>query len=58
MDRNEPPRTVQVCTRRQITSVGGSRFENTDPPNDPNGTGYASGFAGGSGLAGYKKHGA
>ncbi len=50
MDRNEPPRTVQVCTRCQTTSVGGSRVENTDLPNDPNGTGYASGFAGGSGL--------
>ena len=50
MDRNEPPRTVQVCTRYRTTTVGGSRFENTDLPNDPNGTGYASGFADGSGL--------
>lgn len=49
IDRNEPPRTVRVCTRCQTTSFGGSRFEHTDLPNDPNGTGAASGFAGGGG---------
>jgi len=50
LDRYDPPRTVQVCTRCQTVSLGGSRFENSDLPEDPNGTGGAMGLSGGGGL--------
>ncbi|HEU5486461.1 MAG TPA: hypothetical protein VFU98_16240 [Microlunatus sp.] len=49
LDVDEPPRIVQVCSRCQRISLGqGSRFEHTDLPDDPNGTGQSSGFAGGA----------
>ena len=47
LDIDEPARTVQVCSACQKINLGGSRFENSQRPVDPNGTGYSTGFGGG-----------
>lgn len=44
LDVDEPPRLVQVCVACQRVDFGGSRFERTDLPEDPGGTGYPPGF--------------
>ena len=47
LDIDEPRRVVAVCSSCQKIDLGGSRFENSERPEDTNGTGYSAGFGGG-----------